>query len=158
MRRCLTPAGAWVSTWRRVTTVSRAAGYNPSHRPPLTETDANKTTSGASTTAPVAPTSEDYRALLLDLLLYRRETLTPVVEALRLERDEVEKRMEQLDTHVRELTSIRDELRQLAETMLDAERTRLHNFVMDPTNPPAAESTTAAQAAAESGEVEEIVL
>ncbi|CAJ1985851.1 hypothetical protein conserved [Leishmania donovani] len=158
MRRCLTPAGAWVSTWRRVTTVSRAVGYNRSHCPPLTETDASKTTSAASTTAPAAPTSEDYRALLLDLLLYRRETLTPVVEALRLERDEVEKKMQQLDTHVRELSSIRDELRQLAEAVLDAERTRLHDVVMKPSNPPAAESTMAAQGAAESEEVEEIVL
>lgn len=138
--------------------MSRAVGYNPSHCPPLTETDANKTTSATSTAAPVAPTSEDYRALLLDLLLYRRETLTPVMEALRLERDEVETKMQQLDTHVRELSSIRNELRQLAEAMLDAERTRLRDFVMEPSNPPAAESTTAAQAAAQSEEVEEIVL
>ncbi|GET85612.1 hypothetical protein, conserved [Leishmania tarentolae] len=158
MRRCLTPAVAWVSTWRTVTTVSRAVGYNFSPCPPSSGTDKNKTAEEASTSAPVAPTSEDYRALLLDLLLYRHETLAPVVEALRLERDEVEKKMQQLNTHVRELSSIRDELRELAETMLDVERTSLHNFVVEPSSPSAVESPTGAQVAGGSEEVEEIVL
>ncbi|KAG5487783.1 hypothetical protein LSCM4_07461 [Leishmania orientalis] len=157
MRRCLAAASGWLTARRRTTTVSGAVGYL-SHRPPLTEADARKTASTTPTTAAVAPTSEDYRALLLDLLLYRRETLAPVVEALRRERDEVEKKMQHLDTHVRELSSIRDELRQLAEEMRSAEQARLHSLVMERSKSSAAENAKAAEAAAESRDDEEIVL
>ncbi|KAG5487446.1 hypothetical protein LSCM1_07399 [Leishmania martiniquensis] len=155
MRRCLTPVGGWLMARRSATTVSGAAGYL-GHRPPLTMT--GKAASAMSTTAAAAPTSEDYRALLLDLLLYRRETLSPVVEALRRERDEVEKKMQQLDTHVRELASIRDELRQVAEEMRGAEHSRLHNLVTERSKYSVVNSTKAAQVAAASGEDEEIVL
>ncbi|CAJ1016116.1 hypothetical protein, conserved [Leishmania lindenbergi] len=145
MRRCLAPAGARVTSRRSSTTVSRPVDYNLRHCSLWTENGANNTASATSTTAPVAPTSEDYRALLLDLLLYRRETLAPVVEALRRERDEVERKMQQLDTHVRELSFIRDELRQLSEVMLNGERTRLHDVVMGHRISSAAESSNAAE-------------
>ncbi|KAG5507829.1 hypothetical protein JIQ42_07119 [Leishmania sp. Namibia] len=157
MRRCLAEASGWLTARRRATTVSGAVGYL-SHRPPLTEAGARKTASTTPTPAAVAPTSEDYRALLLDLLLYRRETLAPVVEALRRERDEVEKKMQHLDTHVRELSSIRDELRQLAEEMRSAEHARLHSLVVERSKSSAAENTKAAEAAAKREDDEEIVL
>ncbi|CAM39136.1 hypothetical protein LBRM_25_1370 [Leishmania braziliensis MHOM/BR/75/M2904] len=125
MRRCLAPAGARVTSRRSSTTVSRPVDYNLRHCSLWTENGANNTASATSTNAPVAPTSEDYRALLLDLLLYRRETLAPVIKALHRERNEVEKKMQQLDTPVRELHFIPDELRQLSEVMLDGLPTRL---------------------------------
>ncbi|KAG5511612.1 hypothetical protein JKF63_07208 [Porcisia hertigi] len=159
MWRCLAPIGAWVASRARATTVSSAVGRGISHLPVLTGANENKSASGTSATASAAPTSEDYRALLLDLLLYRRETLAPVVEALSREREEVEQKMQQLDTHVRELSSIRDELRKLSEAMLEAEQRRLHDIVMDHGNSSVLESTRGGtQARGNIEEVEEIVL
>lgn len=60
-----------------------------------------------------APPPEAYRALLHDLLLYRRETLVPVVAALQKERKLLDKRLEELDEKVEQLSQIREEIRSL---------------------------------------------
>lgn len=73
---------------------------------------------------------------MLDLLLYRKETLEPLLIALRRERAELDVKMAQLETHVRELRGIREELRRFAETKADEERKKLHDAVMKAAKPP----------------------
>lgn len=130
---------------------------------------AHKSTSFTPTTTPPAapssspspPTSEDYRALLLDLLLYRRETLSPLLTALQQERAELEAKMTLLEAHVKELREIRDELRCLAEGKLDEEHRKLHAAVFAaPANAKGANTRSAATPPghAESPDDDEIVL
>lgn len=61
------------------------------------------------------PTKEDYRALLLDLLLYRSDTLQPICEALKAERIQLESLKANLDSQVNRLAEIRDEIRTMLE-------------------------------------------
>ncbi|KAK7198323.1 hypothetical protein NESM_000790200 [Novymonas esmeraldas] len=140
MRRCATSAAAWVATGRRTSTLDATRASNRRSRSRVPATPEKRATAAVAAaaaavttvTASTPPTAEDYRALLLDLLLYRRETVTPVVEALRRERELLETDMRHLDAHVRELSRIRDELRQLSEAALDAERRRLHRTIAVP--------------------------
>lgn len=106
--------------------------------PASTNTTSTSTSSSSLTTAakaaaaaPAPPTSEDYRALLLDLLLYRQETVAPVLKALQREREELEAQLTQLEAHVRELRQIRDELRLLAEQKVEEEHRTLYASVVD---------------------------
>lgn len=92
-------------------------------------TAASTAASSSSSSSAVLPTSEDYRALLLDLLLYRRETLEPVLVALRKEREELEVKLAELEAHVRELREIRDNLRRFAEQQADEEARKLHRVI-----------------------------
>lgn len=134
MRRCCSTAGRRIASAlvQPACSATRRCGTStgPSTGPARTDTP---------TPAAAPPSAEDYRALLLDLLLYRRETLEPVLEALRTERAEVERQMRLLDAQVRELGSIRDELRELAEAALEEEQAQLHRLLHSPdtATPPA---------------------
>ncbi|KPI84651.1 hypothetical protein ABL78_6292 [Leptomonas seymouri] len=86
--------------------------------------------SSSSAEPPTPPTTEDYRALLLDLLLYRQETVGPLLTALKREREELEVKMAQLETHIRSLRQIRDELRVISEVKIDRENRQLHEAIM----------------------------
>lgn len=59
----------------------------------------------------LAPTEEDYRALLLDLLLYRQDTLRPVLRALQQERERLASQAAELDAKVSGLVAVREEIR-----------------------------------------------
>lgn len=63
--------------------------------------------------ASLSPTAADYRALIVDLLLYRQETLLPVVEALAREREAMEVKLEEMQIAVTRLERVRDEIRSL---------------------------------------------
>eukprot|EP00796_Vickermania_ingenoplastis_P010664 gene10664-7409_t len=72
------------------------------------------------------PTEEDYRALVLDLMLYRKETVQPVLDALRQERIALDRQIKDFDAKVRELSNVRDEIRHMLEVSQakDAEATQ----------------------------------
>lgn len=61
---------------------------------------------------PLRPSALDYRALLLELLLYRKETLEPVLAALRAEREALHQQQNELNSKIKELAGIRDEIRE----------------------------------------------
>lgn len=65
--------------------------------------------------APFTPTEDDYKALLYDLLLYRRESLQPILLALRKERELLEIKMLNFSKKVEEFSRIREEMRLLLE-------------------------------------------
>ncbi|KPA73171.1 putative mitochondrial hypothetical protein [Leptomonas pyrrhocoris] len=94
--------------------------------------------SSSPATSPTPPLTEDYRALLLDLLLYRQETVGPLLTALRREREELEAKMTQLEAHIRELRQVRDELRLLSEKEIGRENRQLHGAIMKAVAPPRA--------------------
>lgn len=68
-----------------------------------------------SSSRSLRPSEEDYRALLQDLLLYRQESLAPIVAAFRGERELLEKRLSQLDAKTQELHAVRRDLAQMLE-------------------------------------------
>lgn len=121
---------------RRAPAVCRSLHSGPPTAPPTVAASASWPVASPSPSPPELPTSEDYRALLLDLLLYRKETLEPLLIALRRERAELDVKMAQLEAHVRELRGIREELRRFAETKADEERKKLHDAVMKTAKPP----------------------
>jgi chromosome segregation ATPase len=116
--------------------------------------------SAALSSTATTPTAEEYRALLLDLLLYRRETLEPVLAALRREREELETKMAQLETLVRELRHIREELRAFSEKKADEETQKLHTAITTAVAPPprADEDGVSPPPMTRSSEADEIVL
>ncbi|CCW66639.1 unnamed protein product, partial [Phytomonas sp. Hart1] len=57
------------------------------------------------------PYKEDHHALLLDFILYRRETLLPVLRGFKKERCLLEKRLVDLDRKVKELCEVRESIR-----------------------------------------------
>lgn len=61
------------------------------------------------------PSEEDYRALLLDVLLSRRETLLPIVSVIREERKALIAQVNILNKKVKELEHVRREVREMLE-------------------------------------------
>lgn len=82
---------------------------------PPPHSSASPTTGSAFSALPMQATAQDYRALILDLLLYRRESLEPVVRALQKERLLLEAQMQRLNTQVGQLVSLREEIRHMVE-------------------------------------------
>lgn len=70
----------------------------------------------SSTKCSLLPTEEDYRALLLNLLLLRKETLNPILEVIQEERRALTAKIITLDAKVKELELVRQDIRKLLET------------------------------------------
>ncbi|CCW63776.1 unnamed protein product [Phytomonas sp. EM1] len=74
-------------------------------------TDPHASISLASTWYHGTPHQEGHRALLLDLTLYRQETLLPILHALKKERCLLEKRMVEFEHKVKELWEVREKIK-----------------------------------------------
>lgn len=70
----------------------------------------------SATKCSLVPNEEDYRALLLNLLLFRKETLNPILEVIQEERRALTVQITTLDTKVKELELVRQDIRKLLET------------------------------------------
>lgn len=67
-------------------------------------------------TLAMKPSEEDYRALILDLLLYRKESLEPLLHGIQKERKVISEKLEQLSNATMQLESVREDIRLLLET------------------------------------------
>lgn len=63
----------------------------------------------------LGPMEEDYRALLLDLVLLRRETLLPILSVIQEERQCLAAQLRLFEKNVEKLQQVRDEIRELLE-------------------------------------------
>ncbi|RNF06920.1 putative kinesin [Trypanosoma rangeli] len=62
-----------------------------------------------------SPTETEFEAFVANLMLYRRESLEPVLSALKKERALFEESVKQMETHVAELYAVRQEIRELLQ-------------------------------------------
>lgn len=97
------------------------------------------------------PKAEDYRALILDLLLYRHETLVPVLAALRKERVELEQQLSCLDQKLKNFMCAREELLEWSIKQLKSERLVLLRHIQENDN---SRQTDKPKAVKDSGEID----
>lgn len=75
------------------------------------------------------PSEEDYRALLLDLILYRKDSLMPVVHALQQEREVLQAQVREAHKKVHELAEIRDEIRSLLQSQKEEQLAQMSRLL-----------------------------
>ncbi|RNF15529.1 subtilisin-like serine peptidase [Trypanosoma conorhini] len=94
-----------------------------------------------------SPTEAEYEALVANLLLYRRESLEPVLSALQKERALFEESVKQMETRVAELYAVREEIRKMLQDGAAAQRRALAEAL--PGDHAAADGSAEAEAEAE---------
>ncbi|EKF30029.1 kinesin, putative [Trypanosoma cruzi marinkellei] len=72
-----------------------------------------------------SPNESDYEALVENLLLYRRESIEPVLNALKKERALFDESVKKLETRVAEMYAVREEIREMLQNGAAAQRQAL---------------------------------
>ncbi|SCU64950.1 uncharacterized protein TEOVI_000765300 [Trypanosoma equiperdum] len=68
-----------------------------------------------SSTSSWCPTTQDYEALIVDMLLYRQETVEAVVDALRKERLLLDESIKRMEEHIADVYLVREEIREMLQ-------------------------------------------
>ncbi|KEG13426.1 subtilisin-like serine peptidase [Trypanosoma grayi] len=99
--------------------------------PPAVEQHDKKSTTALSPQSLWFPTGQDYEALVVYLLLYRRESLEPVVSTLRKERSLLDESVKRMEERIADLYLVREEIREMLQESAAVQRRTLSEVIRE---------------------------